>query len=249
MDYGNLSIFKLIMDRIKRGDLVVASVEEIHSSSVELKLVEYNLKGFLNVSNIPGLWIRDLKKNIKKNQMIIGKVIHIDHLVEISLKGISRSEKERRLKDYGKETKAIRLFERISNEYKISPKKIENEISLLKQNYGGVFETLALIRKGEKINFSKEFSELAERFKTGEKFYEIKGEIELHSERGDGVDLIKNGLSGLKNIESSYKGNTRFLLKLKTTNPKKGEKNLVKEAEKVISKIKSKGGSGEFKLL
>jgi len=237
------------MSKIKRGELVVASVEEIHSSSVELKLVEYNLKGFLNVSNIPGLWIRDLKKNIKKNQLIVGKVIHVDHLVEISLKGISRNEKERRLKDYGKETKAIRLFKRISNEYKISPKKIENEIALLKQKYGSVFEALALIRKGEEITFSEEFSELGERFKTGEKVYEIKGEIELHSDKGDGVDLIKNSLSELNNIEIGYKGNTRFFLKLKTTNPKKGEKYLVKECEKVISKIKSKGGSGKFKLI
>ncbi len=236
-------------EKVEIGELVVAEVKEIYSSSVELNLAEYNLKGFLNVSNIPGLWIRDLKKSMKKGQLIVGKVIKIDHTVELSLKGISKYEKERKLKEYSLELKSVKLFNKVCAENKIKNKLVQEELSKLRDKYGSIYESLEKIRGGEEIDLGKEFAEVGTRFKTGVKTYEFKGELELHSNLGNGVDLIKQSLLELKGVEAIYIGNTKFLLKLKTTNPKKGEKNLVKEAEKAISKIKSSSGSGEFKLI
>ncbi len=237
-----------MVNKVRIGELVVAEVKEIHSNSVELNLAEYNLKGFLNVSNIPGLWIRDLKKNIKKGQLIVGKVIKIDHIIEISLKGVSKNSKEKKLKEYSVEKKAVKMFKRVCSEYKIKDKLVEEEISSLKERFGSLYEALERLRKREDIGLKEEFSEVGTRFKTGEKTYEFKGELELHSNLGNGVDLIKESLNELKIVEITYIGSTKFLVKLKTKNPKKGEKNLVKEAEKAISKIKKCGGVGEFKL-
>ena len=231
------------------GELVVAEVEEVHSNSVELNLPEYNLKGFLNVSNIPGLWIRDLKKNIKVGQLIVGKIIKIDHMVEISLKGISKHDKERKLKEYSLEVKSVKMFQRVCAENKIKNKLVQEEILRLKKEYGSVYKAIEKLRRGEEIEFREEFSKIVDRFKAGMKTYEFKGELELHSNLGNGVDLIKESLNELRGVEAIYIGNTKFLLKLKTTNPKKGEKTLLNEAEKVISKIKKSGGIGEFKLL
>lgn len=236
-------------EKVQIGELVVAEVIEIHSNSVELNLVEYNLKGFLNVSNIPGLWIRDLKKNIKKGQLIVGKVIKIDHTVELSLKGVSKYEKEKKLKVYSLEKKSVKMFSRVCEEYKIKNKLVPEEILNLKERFGGVYEALEKLRKGEDIGLGKEFGEVAARFKTGVKTYEFKGELELHSNLGNGVDLIKESLQELEGVNATYIGNTKFLLKLKTTNPKKGEKILKEKAEKAISKIKKSGGVGVFKLV
>jgi len=236
-------------DKPKIGELVVAEVKEVHSNSVELNLPEYNLKGFLNVSNIPGLWIRDLKKNIKVGQLIVGKIIKIDHTIEISLKGVSKQDKERKLKEYSLEIKSVKMFRRACSEYKIKDKQIEEKTLDLKKNFGSLYEALKKLRKGEDIGLDGEFSRIVDRFKTGMKTYEFKGELELHSNLGNGLDLIKQSLLELKGIDISYIGNTKFLLKLKTRDPKRGEKNLIKEAEKAISKIKSFGGYGKFRLL
>ena len=83
---------------------------------------------------------------------------------------------------------------------------------------------------------------------TGEKDYEFKGILELHSDQGNGLEVIKNSLKELKQSKVSYLGNSRFLMKLKTKDPKKGKKLLEEEANKVISKIKSEKGYGEFKM-
>lgn len=236
-------------EKLKSGELVIAEVKEVHSNSVELELVEYNLKGFLNVSNIPGLWIRDLKKNIKKGQLIVGRVVKIDHAIELSLKKVSRHEKEERLREYSREKKAVKMFKRVCSEYKIKTKLVEEEVSKLKDQFGGLYEALKKLRKDEEVGLKEEFSEVGERFKTGIKVYEFKGELELHSNLGNGLELIKDSLKELTGIEITYIGNTKFLLKLKTKDPRKGEKNLNKEADKAISKIKSSGGVGEFKIM
>ena len=147
------------------------------------------------------------------------------------------------------EKKSIKMFGKVCSEYKLKDKQIEEEISNLKEKFGGLYEALKKLRKDEDIGLKEEFSGVAERFRTGIKTYEFKGELELHSNLGNGVDLIKQSLRELKGVEISYLGNTKFLLKLKTKDPKKGEKILLTEADKAISKIKNSKGSGEFKII
>ena len=40
------------------GILAVAEITEIHTNSISSKLLEYDRVAFLNIANIPGLWIR-----------------------------------------------------------------------------------------------------------------------------------------------------------------------------------------------
>jgi translation initiation factor 2 alpha subunit (eIF-2alpha) len=230
------------------GELVVGEVKEIYANSIEVYLLDYEVKGFLNVSNIPGLWIRDLKKSFRKGQLIICKILKIDHTVELTLKGISKHEKERVLREYGRERKAIRMFEKVCKEFKIKPSLVSKVMANLKEEYGSLFNALKKLRDGEDIGLSKEFKDVIERFKLEEREYEFKGILELHSNEGNGVDLIKESLKELKEAEASYLGSSKFLIKLKTKNPKKGEKKLEEEVNKVISKIKSLKGFGEFRI-
>lgn len=232
----------------ERGELVVGEVREVHSNSVEIKLLEYGMKGLLNVSNIPGLWIRDIKKSFRKGQLIVCKILKIDHTTELSLKGVSKYHKEKRLKEYGRERKMERMFKKVAEENKIKPELVEKTITNLKQEHGSLFNAIKKLRGGEDLGLGEEFSGLVERFKIGEKEYEFKGTLELHSDQGNGLEIIKDSLKELKNARASYLGDSQFLVKLKTKNPKKGEKNLKEEANKAISRIESLKGFGEFKM-
>ena len=233
---------------LKAGKLVVGEVKEIHANSIEVYLLEHNIKGFLNVSNIPGLWIRNLKKSFRKGQLIVCKILKTDTIVELTLKGISKHEKERVLKEYRMERKAIRMFEKVCREFKIDEALVSKVIANLKKEYGSLFNALKKLREGEDLGLGKEFKNVIERFKL-EKMYEFKGILELHSYEGNGIDAIKESLKELKEADASYIGGSKFLVKLKTENPKKGRKKLEEEAERVISKIKKLKGFGEFKIL
>ncbi len=232
----------------EKGELVVGEIKEVHSNSVEVKILEYEMKGLLNVSNIPGLWIRNIRKSFRKGQLIVCKILKTDHTTELSLKGVSKYHKEKKLKDYGKERKMERTFKKVAEENKIKPKLVDETIRNLKQEHGSLFNAIKKLREGEDLGLGEEFKGLVERFKTGEKEYEFKGTLELHSEQGNGIEIIKNSLNEMKNAKASYLGDSKFLIKLKTKNPKKGEKLLEEEANKVISKIKSEKGYGEFKI-
>ena len=83
-----------------KDGLVIGVIEEIHQNSIYVKLLDSDKKGFINVSNIPGLWIRELKKKFKAGQLIVAKIIKEDDIFELSLKGISKYDKEKKLQEY-----------------------------------------------------------------------------------------------------------------------------------------------------
>ena len=90
---------------------------------------------------------------------------------------------------------------------------------------------------------------VVDRLCTGEKIYELKGTLELHSYDGCGIEHIIESLNLLKNIDISYVGNTKFLLKFRTKNPKEGNKIFKNEVEKAIKKITCYGGEGKFSFI
>lgn len=235
---------------LKAGELVVAEINEVHSNSIDAKLVEFdNKRAFLNVANIPGLWIRDVKKFMKKGDLIVAKVIRVGEQAELSMKKVSKSQSEKRLERFRKETKSVRMFRAVSKEFKIDDGEVDSAINQLKEKYGGVYESLRAMRESdEDLGLKDDFSSVIGRFGLGEKTYEFKGELELHSNEGDGVERIQDALRSLgSEIEATYIGNSRFLLKYLTKDPKKGEKTLENKAQKAIEKIKSLGGTGEYK--
>jgi len=231
------------------GEMVVAEIIEVHTNSISAKLLEYDKTGFLNIANIPGLWIRDIKKFMKKGDLIVAKVVKVGDQVELSMKDVSKYDSEKKLQYFRKERKSERMFKTVSKEFGIQDKEVDEAIAKLKDQFGSVYESLKQMRDGEvEIVLKEEFKLVIDRFSTGEKTYEFKGEIELHSDKGNGVECIKKALSELgSDIESTYIGNTKFLLKLHTKDPKHGQKELEKRAMVAVKKMQSLGGRGEYK--
>ncbi|MBN2095123.1 MAG: hypothetical protein JW727_03685 [Candidatus Aenigmarchaeota archaeon] len=236
--------------RPKRGDLVVAEITEVHSNSIAARLSEYDMPAFLNVANVPGLWIRDIRKFMRKGDLIVAKIAHIDGQVELSMKDVSKYDSEKKLEHFRKERKSARMFRMVSKEFGIPDTRVDEAIGRLKEKFGGVYSSMRLMREGETdLGLGEDFSSVIERFSTGEKTYEFKGEIELHSNSGRGVDCIKKALEELGDIEATYLGNTKFLLKLKTKDPKKGQAMLEKRANSAVKKMESLKGTGKFTLV
>ena len=235
----------------KIGELVVAEVTEVHSNSIEAKLLEYDRKAFLNVANVPGLWIRDIKKFMKKREIIVAKISRLDVQVELSMKNVSKYDTERKLQYFREETKSVRMFKTVSKEFGIDDKSVDEAVLGLKDRFGGVYESLKKVRDGETdLGLKQEFASVIERFSSGEKTYEFKGEIELHSDKGHGVECIKKAFEQLdEDMEASYIGNSKFLIRLTTKEPRHGEKNLEKKMSAVVKKMQSLGGTGNFKKI
>jgi translation initiation factor 2 subunit 1 len=231
------------------GILAVAEITEIHTNSISSKLLEYDRIAFLNIANIPGLWIRDLKKFMKKGDLIVAKIIKVNGEIELSMKDVSKYDAEKKLQYFRKENKSVRMFKTVSKEFGIDDNEVDEAISKLKDEFGSVYESLKQMRDGEiEVVLKDEFKLVINRFSTGEKTYEFKGELELHSDKGNGVECIKKAMIELgDDIEPTYIGNTTFLIKLYTKDPKRGEKELEKKALLAVKKMQSLGGRGEFK--
>ncbi|MGC9310296.1 MAG: hypothetical protein ACP5E4_01075 [Candidatus Aenigmatarchaeota archaeon] len=227
----------------------MAEVLEVHSSSIDAKLVDYGQRAYLNVANIPGLWIRDVKKFMKKGDLFVAKAVRLGAQVELSMKNVSKLDTERKLHTFRHEKKSVRMFEKVSEEFGIPKNDVQEAVSELKEKYGGVYESLRKMREGdEDLGLKEDFASVIERFGTGEKTYEFKGELELHSNAGDGVERIREAFGEIGDVDATYLGSGRFLLKMRATDPKKGEKILQSRADATIKKMQSLGGTGKFSV-
>ena len=239
---------------MKKEELVVCRVVEIHPNSVNVEIVEEGVEkraGIIPITEISRAWIRDVKKFIKKGDLVVARVVSTEGtFVTLSLRKVSDFEKERKMKEYREEITAKRILMNIAKEAKVNPEKIEKK---LKEEFGSLAEALKSLEKNleefEKLNLPKNFLELLQKKVCSErKRYLIKGLLEIHTFKPDGIEEIKKALKRLKNVEVKYIS-PKFMLVFQTTDPKKGKRYLAKKMEEIVSEFKRHGGFGSYELL
>ncbi len=239
---------------MKRGDLVICRVIEIHPNSVDVEIIEEGVEkraGIIPITEISRAWIRDVKKFIKRGDLIVARVVSTEGtFVTLSLRKVSDFEKERKMKEYREEQAAKRTLMNIAKEAKVNFDKIEKK---LKEEYGSLAEALKSLEENleefEKLNLPKNFLELLHKRVCGEKKkYMIKGLLEIHTFSPNGINEIKNVLRKLKNIEVKYTS-PKFMLVYCTTDAKKGKKYLTKKMEEIVTEFKRQGGFGSYELV
>ncbi len=239
---------------MNKEELVICRVIEVHPNSVDVEIIEEGVEkkaGIIPITEISRAWIRDVKKFIKKGDLVVARVVSTEGtFVTLSLRKVSDFEKERKMKEYRDEIAAKRILMNIAKEAKVNYEKIEKK---LKEEFGSLTEALKSLEKNldefEKLNLPKNFLELLHKKVCSErKRYLIKGLLEIHTFEPDGIDEIKKALKKLKNVEVKYTS-PKFMLVFQTTDPKKGKKYLVKKMEEIINEFKRHGGFGSYELL
>lgn len=100
------------------GELVIATVNEIHDYGAYVSMDEYrDYKAFLPWSEVSSKWVRNIRDVIREGQKIVVKVIRVDRAkkeVDVSLKRVADSDKQRKMQWWKRYVKACKIVELVA---------------------------------------------------------------------------------------------------------------------------------------
>ena len=249
----------------ERGDLVMATVENVSGYGAYVRLDEYNRKGLLHVSEISSSWIRNIRNFVREKQKLVLKVLRVNiekEHIDLSLRRVTRRERIEKIRSWKQERKAETLLRSVADKTGISLDDIYQKAGKpMEQNYGlyEAFEKAvqdgeeALIKIGVPKDLAKALVEIAEeRIQISSVM--VRGIINLTCAKPNGVKIIKESFLKAEKAEKSKTAKLRFYtiaapkyrIEVQAQSYKDAESALQKMADKVISNVTSAGGYGSF---
>lgn len=125
----------------ERGELVICTVKRILPHAAFVKLDEYdNLEAMLHVSEVSSRWVRNIKEFVTEGKKIVCKVLDLHEEkghIDVSLKRVTNSEKNKKLNDEKTEIRIEKLIEVIAKKMKEDPKKALQDVGCRLIDYFG----------------------------------------------------------------------------------------------------------------
>lgn len=213
------------------GELVVATITKIMPYGVFCRLEEYNIDGFVHVSELSSTWVKNIRSIVKEGQRVVLVVINVEkqkNQVDLSLKKVSENDRKRKLESFTRERKALKMVERagVVLNRKVEARQVAEKLS---KDYGDLYTALEKIGVGESPEIPKAWvDELARMVKLEFKERKIilKAKLELKSLDWNGVEKIKKALSSVESLGGDviYLGAPNYLVSKEFGSRKEGEK-------------------------
>ncbi|MDI6721893.1 MAG: S1 RNA-binding domain-containing protein, partial [Candidatus Aenigmarchaeota archaeon] len=229
------------------GEIVIARITRINPNSAYVHLDEYNKEGMIHISEVSSGWVRDIRQFIKPNQAVILKVVRLnEHSGEISLslKRVSEKQRNEKMKEFNLNKKAEKMLEIAAKGIGLTLDKAYDEVGyLLQENFGSLYEGFRAALKNPKIlekrgipeKWTSHLKEIAEK-SIEQKEFEFRSKLFVKSVRPDGIVHIRNLLlHGEKlGLEIKYIAAPEYLVKFRTLDARKGEKEFDQKLSKII---------------
>jgi translation initiation factor 2 subunit 1 len=245
------------------GDLVVGRIEEIKSFGAFVSLEEYpDSKGLVHLREVAPGRIRSIRDYIREKQRIVGRVIGVDpkrNYVDLSLRNITKYQKNKAIKEWKDSKRAKKLFGRVAE-------AINKKVSDCYKDFGdrlierydslySAFEAAVLSPEA----FEKEFKEeWVKPFIEISKMHiqipsvTIKGELSLISYASEGINRIKQLCKSIEKkrdgveIKVQYVSAPVYRISVNALTYKIAEAELSKAIQKADAQVKE-WGTLEFK--
>jgi translation initiation factor 2 subunit 1 len=246
----------------EEGETVIVTVKDITPYSALCSLDEYPKKeGMIHVSEVSGKWIRDIKKFVKKGKKYPARVLKVDESkghINLSLKRLSKKNKEKKLQEFKNEERAEKILEDLGKKYKMNLDEAYEKIGFdLQDKFGTMFKAFEegfqspelLVRRGVDKKLAESIHEIA-KDSIQKKKVKLKAVLEIKSFSGDGIVKVKDLL---KTIEKGGKFKIKYIsapnygLEILTDNPKLDKKKLKNYLSDSMEKFKD--GEGSFKIV
>ena len=223
------------------GEIVIATVAKISDHGAYVTLDEYNsIQGFLHISEIAPGWVRKVSKYVKEEEKKVLLVKNIDTdrgEIDLSLKQISKDQRKKKLLDVKRFEKEQGILKNIKDKTNLSSKEVDELEDKLLSKYDSVYDAIIEIavknvsiiddlRISDKIK--KTIQEISTKIKLPT--VEIRGVLELTSNKSDGIEIIRKTLldaikeSKNEKIQISYIGAPRYRLSVVAQDFKTAEK-------------------------
>ena len=193
------------------GEIVIATVTKISDHGAYVTLDEYNsIQGFLHISEIAPGWVRKVSKYVKEEEKKVLLVKNIDAdrgEIDLSLKQISKDQRKKKLLDVKRFEKEQGILKNIKDKANLSSKEVDELEDKLLSKYDSVYDAILEIavknvsiiddlRISDKIK--KTIQEISTKIKLPT--VEIRGILELTSNKPDGIEIIRKTLLDLSLI-------------------------------------------------
>ena len=203
------------------GEIVICKVKDINPNSVYVDFLEYDAKGMVHVSEISNSWVRDIRKSVKPNQVIVCVVRNnYGNLLNLSVKRVKPTQRRQKLTEWKNEKKAENILKFIAKELGIEMDEAYEKIGYpIMERMGNMYDAfLKSVREGktvlESFGFDKKTVDVIYSFsKKNIKLRNvvIKRKIEFYCFDSDGIDKIKKIFDMKdKNVKIRFISSSRF---------------------------------------
>ena len=208
------------------GDIVVVTVKKILYHSIFAELDEYDkLEGMIHISEIAPGRIRNIRDYVKEGKKIVCLVLKVNkekNQIDLSLRRVPMSLRNKKKEEFKQEIKSEKLLEYIGKELKTDLEGMYNKIGLKLIDHFGLlglaFNEISLHGSEalEELKFPPKYSEVLVRIvqdKIKPQEVSVTCTIILQSLEEDGVEDIKQSLMSGESLakKKNYKINSVYL--------------------------------------
>jgi len=228
-------------NQLETGEIVMCTVERIAGTVVFVKM-DNNETGSIVLSEIAPGRIRNLRDYVVPKKRIICKVLRISgNHVDLSLRRVTpKEQKEIREKNKLEKSYQSLLTTVLKDKAKESIKKIKEESTL----YEIIEEAKTNSKILEKLVGKTDAQKILEIINNQKKRkIEIKKEFLFHSKNPNGLNIIKKTLGKIEEAKITYISAGKYLIKIETENPKKGDQQITKILDSIEKQAKKIGAN------
>ncbi len=244
------------------GEIVVATVTKIMDQGAYVTLDEYNnIQGFLHISEIATGWIRNVEKFLKPGEKKVLLVKRVDPRrseIDLSLKQISSDQKKKKLLELKRKEKESALIENLKTKASLSKAETEKIENILADKFDSIYDAFSEVAvKGSSAldgldipqKAISAIEELSSKMQIPS--VEIRGVLDLTSNKADGIEIIKGALMSAMdnknvNVSITYMGAPKYRLGITAQNFKDAEKELKPILVSIEQVIEKSGGTFKF---
>ncbi len=246
------------------GELVVGEVDEIEDFGVFVDLKEYqDRQGLVHVSEVASGWIKNVRDHVSEGQTVVAKVLDVDRdaqQIDLSLKDVNDHQRSDTIQDWKNEQKADNWMELAFGDDEETIIAVANA---LLGEFGSLYEAFeeAAIRGHpalEDVDLADERIDAVvetARENVSVPYVTVTGYVDLECPAGDGVDAVREALEAAEgngtvgddiDLEVTYVGAPEYRLRVQAPNYKTAEDELEASADRAITAIEARDGTGMF---
>ena len=243
----------------EQGEIILATVTKVMDHGAYVTLDEYDdVQGFLHISEIAPGWIRSVNRFVKdgeKKVLLVKKVKARD--IDLSLKQVSKDQKKQKLKEVKKYEKGKTLLENLQEKINLTDEEVEKLEDKFYTKFDSVYDGfMEIARNGISIvtdlkltkKITTSIEEICSKIKLPS--VQIRGIMEITSDKSDGVEIIKKTLLDIikkdSTMDITYLGAPKYRISITSEDFKSAEKSLKPIIEEIQKNIEKKKGSFKF---
>ena len=244
----------------EQGEIILATVTKVMDHGAYVTLDEYDdIQGFLHISEIAPGWIRSVNRFVKdgeKKVLLVKKVKSND--IDLSLKQVSKDQKKQKLKEIKKYEKGKTLLENLQEKVNLTDEEVEKLEDKFYTKFDSVYDGfMEIARNGVSVvtdlkltkKITTSIEEICSKIKLPS--VEIRGIMEITSDKSNGVEIIKKTLLDVikkdSTMDITYLGAPKYRISITSEDFKSAEKSLKPIIEEIQTNIEKKKGLFKFK--